>query len=148
MSEFESLIKELGTILGVSLQAENDSICKLLIKEQLQLQIESDEAAERIILACFISEIPPGGFREEVFATALKANFLDQSLGGFSYEDSTRSLVLQLYLPIAIAAPLLATLIQQFTDKALDWKSAIEQGDISRLIPGGTSSLPSPMNLS
>ena len=60
MNKFELLIQELGQILGTSLQAERGSICKLLIKDKIHMQIEYDEEAERVILACFVSEIPPG----------------------------------------------------------------------------------------
>lgn len=147
MNKFELLIQELGQILGITLQAEQGSLCKVFIKEKVHLQIEYDEAAERIILACFIVEIPPGKFREDVLTAALKANYIDSSLGSFSYADSIQTLILQLYLPSSVAAPFLGTLLQQFTEKAISWKEAIEQSNVSRLVPSASSSLPSPINL-
>ncbi len=148
MNKFELLIQELGQILGITLQAEQGFLCKVFIKEKIHLQIEYDEAAERIILACFISEVPPGKFREDVLTAALKINYIDSSLGSFSYADPTQTLMLQLYLPSSVAAPLLGTLLQQFTEKAISWKEAIEQGNVSRLVPSASSSFPSPINLS
>ncbi|MES2199917.1 MAG: hypothetical protein V4489_07100 [Chlamydiota bacterium] len=148
MNKFEMLIQELGQILGISLEAEQGSLCKMFIKEKVHLQIEYDEEFERIILACFVCEVPPGKFREDTLTAALKANYIDSSLGSFSYVESTQTLILQLYLPSSVAAPLLGTLLQQFTEKAIDWKEAIEHGNVSGLVPSVGSSLPSPMNLS
>lgn len=147
MNKFELLIEELGQILGIPLQGEKGSICKLFIKEKIHLQIEYDEETERIILACFVSELPPGKFREDILSVALKANYLDSSLGSFAYTDSNQALILQLYLPSSTPAALLGTLLQQFTEKAIEWKEAIEQGNVSRLISTSRSSLPSPISL-
>ena len=147
MNKFELLIQELGQILGISLQGEQGSICKLFIKDKIHLQIEYDEEAERIILACFVSEIPPGKFREDILSAALKANYIDPSLGSFAYSENTQILILQLYLPSSIPPALLGTLLQQFTEKAITWKDAIEQGNVSRLVSNPGSSLPSPINL-
>ena len=148
MNKFELLIQDLGKILGFPLQAEKTYLCKLFIKNKIHLQIEYDEAYERIFITSIVFEIPPGKFREDVLIAALKANYIDSSLGFFSYVDGIQSLILQLYLPISITSALLATLLQQFTAKAIAWKEALESGNISQLVPTATSSFPSPMNLS
>lgn len=146
MNKFETLIGELGHILNIPLEAEHGFLCKLNIKEKVHLQIEYDEASEKIILVCFVCEVPPGKFREQTLIAALKANHQDISLGSFSYVEGSQTLILQHYLPISVAAALLGTLLQQFTDKAIVWKEAIEQGNVSLLVPSAPSSLPSPLS--
>lgn len=148
MNDFESLIQELGSILGITLQAEQGFLCKIFIKDKVHLQIEYDESAKRILLLCFICEIPPGKFREDVLTAALKANYIDTSSGSFAFVDSTQTLILQLYLPTSTTAALLAPLSTQLADKAISWKDAIDQGNISTLAPSVSSSLPSPLNFS
>ncbi len=142
------LIQELGEILGVSLSAEQGFLCKLNIKDKVKVQIEYEESSDRIILACFIAEIPPGKFREGVLSAGLKANYLDPSLGIFCYAEGPENLILQMYLPGSTQPALFATLLQQFTDKGIKWKEGLEQGSLNSLVPSSSSSLPSPMNLS
>ena len=146
MNKFETLIDELGKILNIPLEAEHGFLCKLNIKDKIRLQIEYDEPTEKIILVCFVSEVPPGKFREQTLVAALKANHQDTSLGSFAYVENSQTLILQHYLPISVSAALLGTLLQQFTDKAIGWKEAIEQGNVSLLVPSPPSSLPSPLS--
>lgn len=148
MNKFETLIQELGEVLGVTLQAEKGFLCKLLLKDTIHVQLESDEENDRIIIASLIAELPPGKFREDALMTALKINFLDTSLGSFAYTDKPPTLVLQMYLPISTSAALLGALLQQFVEKAMTWKESIEQGTVTQLAQTGKSSLPSPLNFS
>jgi hypothetical protein len=148
MSKFSDLITSLGSLLGTSLEVEKEILCKIKIRDLISIQMEYDEQTDRIILVSFLGELPPGKFREEALLAALKANHIDTSLGSFAYIDAKQMLIVQLFLPVSTAAPLLATLVQQLTEKAIAWKNGIAQGTLSSLVPNSTSSLPSPMNFS
>lgn len=148
MNKFETLIQELGQVLGFTLQAEKGFLCKLILRGTIHVQLEFDEENDRIIIASLFAELPPGKFREDALMTALKTNFLDPSLGSFGYIDTPPTLVLQMYLPLSTSAALLGALLQQFVEKAITWKEAIEQGTVSQLAQAGKSSLPSPLNFS
>lgn len=146
MSKFSDLLTALGGVLGATLYPEQETLCKIKIKDGPSVQLEFDESSDRVFLISLLAELPPGKFREEALLTALKANYEDTSLGSFAYADAKQMLTLQLFLPSSTPAPLLATLLQQFVEKGNIWKTAIVQGSVSSLSPSGSSDLPSPMN--
>jgi len=148
VNKFAALIEQLGHTLGIRLQAEKESMCTLRMKDKVKVQIEYDDTADRIVLLCFVAEVPPGKFREETLITALQANFHDTSLGFFAYLDKMQTLVLQMYLPLSTGPSLLGTLLEQFTAKGIEWKEAVESGRVSQKAPSKGGSLPSPMNFS
>lgn len=148
MSKFSDLLSPLGSILGTHLEPEQDTLCKIRMKDGVSVQLEYEENGDRLLLVSLLSELPPGKFREEALLAALKANYLDTSLGSFAYVDAKQTLAMQLFLPGSISPALLATLLQQFTEKGVSWQTAVTQGTFSSLIPSSSSALPSPMNFS
>lgn len=148
MNPFETLISELGSVLGISLEAEQGRFCKLDIKGKIKIQIEYEEPSDSIRMACFVIALPPGKFREDVLSAALKANHIDPSSGTFAYAEGAQSLMLQLLLPCSVSPALMATLLGQLTEKGIEWKEAAERGNIHSLVTSTRSGLPSPMKFS
>jgi hypothetical protein len=146
MSAFEDLIQNLGSTLGISLQAEQDRFCKITFESGLSLQIEKMTTKEYLLVSSYLCEVPPGAFREDVLIKALKANHDPESLGSFAYLDKNNNLVLELYLPPSIDANTLAGQISQFVEKGLKWKEAVCQGRISLIENNSGLSLPFPFS--
>lgn len=147
VSKFEELIESLGQVLNVSLQAEQGYMCKLNAGGTIKLQIEYNEKKDNIVIASFLTELPPGKFREDVLMAGLKANGTEDSFGIFAFSSSNDNLILQLYLPISITPQNLADKIKQFIEKGTEWKEAIEQGNISLVSKPATNHLISPFKL-
>ncbi len=147
MNKFEELIKELGAILHIPLEAENGIACKLNIEQILHVQLEYEESKQEILIASFLASIPAGKFREETLLAALKANHDIDSLGSFAYSDKNTMLALQLYLPISITAEELNQKLKEFIEKGKKWKEAVDQGRIELVSKPKTSSLASPFTL-
>jgi hypothetical protein len=128
MERFADLLFDLGKILGVDLYAEKGIYCRISYDYGFNIQLELEEAKERILIACFICDVPPGAYREILFKSALKANGSDPNHGTLAYSERNNKLVLCDYVPILeLRAEKLATVLEKFTKKAHDWKEAVEK---------------------
>ena len=130
MNPFEQYIQELNRILGISLYAEKGYLCKLIIEGSLKLQLEHEPAEERILIASFLCELPPGKFREDVLKEALKANDSLNREGIFAYSGTNNSLVYFLYFSDTLPSDQLAKTLLQFIEIAKKWKTAVETGQL------------------
>ncbi len=133
MNFFEEYIQKLGIVLGTSLYAEKGYLCKLLIEGSLKVQIEHESPEERILVASFLCELPPGKFREDLLKEALKANDSLERLGIFAYSPKNNSLTYFLYLSDKIDFEDFARQFMEWLESAKKWKSAIETGNIYQL---------------
>ncbi len=147
MSKFEELIEGLGQVLNVPLQAQQGYMCKLNAGGVLELQIEYSEKKDNILMASFLTELPPGKFREEALMAGLKANSSEDSFGVFAYSSANNTLIFQLYLPTSITPQNLADKMKQFIQVGTEWKEAIEQGNLNLVSKPTTSSFISPFKL-
>jgi hypothetical protein len=145
MTIFETLIEELGHILEISLKAEQEIFCKINAGDIIQVQLEHRD--DKISIVSFLTEIPPGTFREEVLIQALKYNNNEDTQEIFSYISNQASLALELDLPETIPAGDLSDHLKRFVEIGKTWKEAIDSGDLNSISKPATSSLISPMNL-
>ncbi len=144
MNPFEQLIEALSQSLGLSLQTERGTICKLLIQESLQIQLEYEPSAERILIASFLCELPPGKFREDALKEALKANNSLNRIGIFGYSEKNNSLAYFLYVSDKKDHHTISGFLLNFIETAETWKAAVESGQLHLVIQETKSQFPSP----
>jgi hypothetical protein len=131
MERFDELLIELGKLLDIPLHADKHRACRLRVNDVLDVQIESSQSKDQLVIASFLAEIPPGKFRETVLKEALKANSVFPRLGTFAYFENTSQLVLFDFLPLhQLSGDALQTYLLQFIDKATLWKTGVETGRI------------------
>ncbi len=130
MNPFEQLIESLSKGLGIPLFAKKGYICKLLIQGSLKIQLEHETPLNRILIASFLCELPPGKFREDVLKEALKKNSLLNRLGDLAYSEKNNSLAYFLYIPDNKNPNLILESLLQFIETSKAWKSAIENGQL------------------
>jgi hypothetical protein len=130
---FETLIQQLGESLGIKLQVDRNHACAIKIHQKLTVQLQIDTAQEKLLLASLVYELPPGKFRENVLAEALKANNLpDPRTGILGYLSHNNYLTLhQRYLFASLDGKSLAMIVAGFIDYADLWREAIEKGQTS-----------------
>lgn len=130
---FESLIHQLGIALHTPLHVDHKHACTLQIHQKIRVQLQMDSAQEHVIALAFISELPPGKFRENVLAEALKANNLpDPRVGILGYLLTKNTLTLHQSYPIrSLDGHSLALFVAGLTDYAALWRDAIEHGQSS-----------------
>lgn len=127
---FEELLHELGVVFRMPLHPDSLNACSLFIPPNPVIMLQLDESQEFLFLFSKIVEIPPGRFRENILAEALKANHLaDPRPGNFGYLSPVNMLTLHHRFPIHLLnGERLASLIGEFLETAQEWKRAIEQG--------------------
>lgn len=131
--QFQHLLQELGKIFHLSLHPDKISACSILVPPALIVQLEMDPTQEILFLFSKLIEIPPGRFRENVLAEALKANGAPDPLPGvLAYLENSNHLVLFQTYPIHILnGERLAGLFGGFFTMAEGWRKAIAAGNSS-----------------
>jgi hypothetical protein len=130
---FEELIHKLGEELNVPLGVDRHRACAINIHETLTVQIQLDASQEKLLIASFVADLPPGKFRENVLGEALKTNHLeDPRTAILGYLAMTNKLVLyQRYPFVLLDAKKLAEYVAGFIDYAEIWREAISRGQTS-----------------
>ncbi|MFS8563412.1 MAG: CesT family type III secretion system chaperone [Rhabdochlamydiaceae bacterium] len=67
MDRFLLLLDDLGTLIGLPLHVNQKGLCQININNQLHIQLANESEKERILVATFVSDIPPGKFKENIF---------------------------------------------------------------------------------
>ncbi len=129
---FDNLLEELGKTIGIpTLHPDNNNSCLITFPNGLQMQLEMDSQALNILLGCDLGSIPQGRYRENVFREALKNNGLPAARAILAFSEKTEHMVLFEYINTKdLTGEKIADEIAPFTEKALQWKSALEHGDI------------------
>ena len=79
-----NLMQGLGQLLQIDLREDFNQSCTLNM-DGIKVQMELDSPGEFLLLMTFISELPPGQFRETVLKEALKVNYtVEQKIGTLS----------------------------------------------------------------
>jgi len=129
MDHFQKLLWDLGEVIKLPLHVDKNNACKILLNETLEVQLEMDTDEKQLLLIAFISEIPPGRFRENVLKEALKANNLDHTQGLFAYFEQENYLILQKYLQAdLLSGQKLAEYLEPFIIEAEEWRTALAAG--------------------
>ena len=131
MDRFAILLADLGALINVPLHPDAKRMCRISINHQLHVQMQEDEMKERILIATFIGEIPPGKFRENILKETLKENNLFPRIGSFAYSERNNQLALltHVYFP-GLTGDKFADFLETFFNKAFTWKTAIETGQL------------------
>lgn len=127
MSPFLELLYNLSHETGLKLYPDKNSACKLVITDNIHIQLETDISQQKLLLGCLICEIPPGTFREEVLKHAMAENFeAFPMFGTLCYIQQKNSLALYDYLPLQnLKVDYLIDYITVFADKAESWRQSI-----------------------
>lgn len=148
MDIFAQLLSDLGLLLDIPLSLDKRGACKLHIEDALHLQLEPDTNREKLLLFCFLSEIPPGKFRENVLRDALKTNADPNTFGTFGFSERNNQLVLFAYLPFhPLTAKELLDFLHVFITKAQAWKQGIATGQTIHLSPEPMQKTLSPFDI-
>lgn len=127
IDKFEELIKDLSINLSIPLRVDEHGFCTIKVDEKVLIQLQLDKSKEFLFIGSFLTEIPPGKFREKIFIQTLKANGQIPKLGTFAFNDKTLELLLFEYLHFEKLTPkYLNEYLANFIEKAFDWKEAIE----------------------
>jgi hypothetical protein len=130
---FNDLIYELSQILKTDLKADLNQICPLVIDEEYHVQLEMDISGDSILIGCFVCELPPGKFRENILKDALKASHETKNEKSvFGYCEQVNQLTLFENIPnYDLNGEILYNEICDFVDRVKEWKSAIDSGKTS-----------------
>lgn len=129
---FEELIAQLSTVLEVDLHLDHNHIVALKIRDRLAIQLQEDREKRQVLIVSMLCEVPPGRFRENVCAEALKANSSAADRPGtLGYLAMKNALTLHLGYPIEeLDGKKLALLTSNFIDCAEQWQKAIDKGQV------------------
>lgn len=132
ISQFDELIKELGTLINIELGIDGNDACLITYPEGADIQLELSEDDRDVVLGSFLGEVPAGRFREDLFQAALQANGSPgRSIGILCFLE--RSDQLCLYDRVGadqLTASKLKDAINTFRATASDWQEAIENNQV------------------
>jgi hypothetical protein len=133
MDRFALLVADLGALINVPLHLDTKRMCRLSINQDLHVQIQEEEEKERLLIATFIGNVPPGKYRENVFKETLKENNLFPRMATFAYSERNNQLALFTHLYLAnLSGDKLADFLGLFFERAFSWKTALETGQWPR----------------
>lgn len=148
IDRFEEILRDFSIALGIPLHPDQRGACAIQIEGALEIQLEYQQERDRLLMASFLCEVPPGKFREEVFKAALMHN--DQHCVGplLAYSGRNNQLALYQYLlPPQQPGSVLAELFHAFVAQATQWKTGIASGSVHLLISSSASIQPRPFGL-
>lgn len=131
MDHFALLLADLGALIQVPLHPDHNRACCLVINGELHLQLKEDPNKERILVAAFIAEIPPGKFRETILRETLKENNLFPRTGNFSYSERNNQLAFYSYVYFEkLDGDKMADFLEKFLETAFSWKAGLQTGQL------------------
>lgn len=129
MDRFQELLWDLGEITGIPLHVDKNHACNILLDDTLEVQIQMDEHGENLLMCSFVSEIPPGRFREEVLKEAMKVNSTYHPFGFLAFYEQKSLLILHQFLPAEkLSGEKLVTHLEDFIEEADEWRTALASG--------------------
>lgn len=129
MDRFAQILFDLGKEIGTELYPDENRICQINYQDEIHLQIQYDETNEQLLFASFLCDVPPGKYREKLLRAALRSNGEYPRLGILAYSERNNQLTLFEYVPAAnIMSTQLFQFLQNFIEKAVTWKNAVEKG--------------------
>lgn len=144
MNAYEDLITQLGQLLNIPLKAEQNQTCCLQVGD-IKVYIELHHDADKIMLGCYLGELPHGQYRFSVFERALCVNgFTSSPSGILAYSAAKNSLVLFQYFYLdKITLQKLHDQLQVFIAHAKTWATALASEtlpdiQISKVPTGGS----------
>lgn len=140
-------LDELGKLLEIPLVPDENNSCLIKLQNEMTVQIEPERSNQYMLLVSEIGQIPPGKYREKIFAEALKAN--DQPyprLGIFAYSKQADKLVFFERFPVKeLKAARVAEIFPAFMERAKLWKDAVTAGTMPAIAVTDAKSAPTGM---
>ncbi len=129
---YETLLEEVGGILGVSLYPDSNNSCLVKLESGLEVQLEMDRTGNNFIVGVDLGPVPPGQYREQLFKEALRSNgFPPPRLGVFAFSETNGHVVLFESLPAQqLNGEQVAFTLAPLAEKALKWQEAISTGEV------------------
>lgn len=129
---FGAILQEIGRSFNVNLQPDVNNSCLLKLLNGLTIQMEIDKQGRYFIIGSDLGAVPTGRYRENLFKEALRANGMPAPRhGNFAYSKQKDHLLLIEMVPLKnINGEKIKAILQPFGEKAINWKSAIEKGEI------------------
>ena len=149
IDRFEEMLLGLSKVFDTPMQMDNMNCCSLVIDEKFSIQMELADNKKYLLIASFVSEIPPGKYRENILKFALIANNNKNQFGTFGYSEKVSKLLYFTYLYFEdLKVSDLADYLSLFIETASTWREAIETSNYALIDQTNTSSsvLQSPMN--
>lgn len=142
MDRFSQILYDLSKELDTDLYPDQNRLCQINWEDKLSIQLQFDEAKDRLLVGVFICDVPPGKYREKLFKEALKSNAQFPRIGTLAYTDRNNKLTMFEYVyGENLHADKLAKFLEQFIAKATLWKEAVEQNKpLPRIIEKTTPS--------
>ncbi len=130
--DIERVLEILSESLDIPLYLDEHRVCKILINDQLTIQIELDQSHRFLILGSILTELPAGKFRENVLKAALKENYeTDFRLGKFAYLPQKTQLFLFEKLPLDyLTEEQVFPFFHELLTKGILWKTHLMRGEI------------------
>jgi len=127
---FAQLLNDIGQHFGTTLKPDEHFTCLLLIREQINVQLELDRSQQHFIIGANIGELAPGRLRELFLKEALRANGAPYPrVGTFAYNYRKNSLILFEMFPLqTLEIHKVVEFIIPFSEKALVWTEALQRG--------------------
>lgn len=126
---FNQILDDLGKELGLSLFQDRHGVCELDLHHRLRIQLFYNASQELLTLASFLSDLPPGVYRERLLQALLKVNGTSRREGTFAYSSRNNKIVFFTYVyPPFNSGELIFEAIERFVKNALPWKESIEKG--------------------
>lgn len=131
MDQFAIILHDLGTLIDVPLHPDHLRCCSLNVNNSMHVQLKEEENKDRILIAAFLGELPPGKFREILLKETLKENHIFPRVGIFCYSPRNNQLAFFTYVQMAgLRGDILADALEIFLDRAFSWKTALDTGQI------------------
>ncbi len=147
MNPFDDLLKELSSLVGLSLHSDAKGGCRLRVGESLEVQMELNQE-RALLMYSFIEEINPGKFRETILKNCLIANQELLPAGILGYCMKNYQLSLHRKLPFEhIKSEELLHALSLFIDYAIAWQTALREGKTAPPFLESAESKPPPFGL-
>ncbi len=141
MDRFTELLEELGDLLNTDLRPDVRGHCKISIDDTWNVQIEFQPERERLLIASFLCDVPPGKLRENILKDGLKANWPTPKGGVLCYSERNNKLCLFDYVSTEhLTGKQLASALDAFITQGKSWQKAVETGTTSDLVPSSKKS--------
>lgn len=133
-----AILQDLGrsTMIPIrDLAPDRNNSCLISLPGGVEIQLESDREDKNLMIGCKLSEVPLGRYKENLFREALKANGQQDGYGSFGYIPRTNQLVLFDMLSYNdLSGEKVADFLEKFLEKAMTWRTAINNGEIPSLV--------------
>lgn len=130
---FGTLLQELGQALeGAEFEPDEQDSCLLVFPDGQRVQMEIDKTGDFLMVASHLGEVPPGGYRRNLFEAALKMNGLPPpQLGTFAFNHASGQLIFLRQLNVKnLNGEQVADFLEKFNEVVLIWKEEIEKGEV------------------